>query len=108
LGISGSLVDPPGIISLIPTTELDLAARTEYRITLDGPTDSEITWNYNQAGAFGYTDFVSGSWHSAGNTLGAIDVIGGTFDSGPSAPEPGSALLLGLGLMAMIGIRRQC
>jgi len=40
------------------------------------------------------------------DTLGAIQILGQSEDSGPpSAPEPGTALLLGLGLLGVIGFK---
>ena len=102
MGISGDDDDdPPVIISWMPSTELDLVAGTEYWITLDGPADSGITWNYNLEGMSGYTQFQSGNWQFVDNTLGAIAITGGT-------PEPRTVVLLGLGLVAMIGIKSRC
>jgi hypothetical protein len=105
MGILGSSANPPGIISWDPSTELELVAGADYWITLDGPTNSDVTWNYNKEGASGYTDFVSGSWQLSQNTRGAIDIIG-SFNSGPSTPEPGTAFLLALGMTAAIGLSR--
>jgi hypothetical protein len=92
--------DPPTIISWMLSTPEDLLPEDTYWITLDGPAPGDVTWNYNNQLQSGYSEFESGSWMATTNTLGAIQILG------QSAPEPGTALLLGLGIVAVIGLKR--
>ena len=79
------------------------------RYLLDHPqwarAPGDVTWNYNNQLQSGYSEFESGRWTTTDSTLGAIQILGESSGS-DSAPEPGTALLLGLGIMAVIGLRR--
>ena len=95
--------DLPAIISWILSTPEDLFAGNTYWITLDGPAPGDVTWNYNNQLQSGYSEFESGNWATTANTLGAIQILGESEIS--PAPEPGTALLLGLGLLGVIGFK---
>ncbi len=97
-GEGGDPPDPPVIVSWILSTPQDLLAGDTYWITLDGPAPGDVTWNYNDEDQSGYSVFQSGNWVTTSNTLGAIQILGQSDDSSP-APEPGTAPLLGLGLL---------
>lgn len=96
--------DGPGILSWLPSGTLHLLAGATYWITFDGPAPGDVTWNYNNTLQSGYSEFVSNAWQTTNGTLGAIQ-ISGAVD--PSAPEPGTALLLGLGLIGMSRLRKR-
>jgi hypothetical protein len=94
--------DPPVVISWILSTPADLLAGDTYWITLDGPAPGDVTWNYNNQLQSGYSVFESGSWMTTTDTLGAIQILGESEGSDPSsAPEPGTAIMLALGLGLM-------
>ena len=108
MGIRGSLETPPTILSWLPSVAPSLLAQATYWITFDAPGDpaqGDVFWNYNSVQAFGYSTFTSGTWSSTSNTLGAIRVLSGEA-SVNAAPEPGTILLLGCGLVAIGGIGR--
>jgi hypothetical protein len=94
---------PPTVISWILSTPEDLLAGDTYWITLDGPAPGDVTWNYNNQLQSGYSEFESGEWVTNTNTLGAIQILGES-ETAP-VPEPGTALLLGLGIAAVIGLK---
>jgi len=104
MGILGGETDNPPdgsvILSWLPSKTLNLLAGAKYWITFDGPVPGDVTWNYNNTLQSGYSEFASNAWQTINGTLGAIQIVG---ETDPSAPEPGTALLLGLGL---IGIGR--
>ncbi len=58
---------------------------------------------YNNGGSFG--DLFSNVWDSTG--LQPDWAITATFDPGSGVPEPGTVILLGAGLLAVMGIRRR-
>jgi hypothetical protein len=96
--LGGEADDPPdgsGILSWLPSQEPTLLSGATYWITFDGPAPGDVTWNYNDTLQSGYSQFESGFWQSTNGTLGAIQIFG---DADATAPESGTALLLGLGL----------
>ena len=83
----------------------NLAAGTQYWITVMADLDDSIAWNLNSTGDSSAEAISTNgglSWFSpSGNTPGAFDVTG-------SIPEPGSAgLVLGAGLMLGIALKRR-
>jgi len=91
--------DGPGILTWLPSNQVDLLAGATYWITFDGPAPGDVTWNYNETLQSGYAEWESGAWQTTSGTLGAIQISGEAKD--PAAPEPATALLLGLGLITM-------
>jgi hypothetical protein len=102
---------PPVVLSWAPSDTVNLLAGQSYWITLDGPVPGDVTWNDNTTlqsfgvPSAGYSVFEGGQWLALPNaTLGALQITGEEVDV---APEPGTALLLGMGLLGTVGFRRR-
>ncbi len=98
--------DPPGVISWLLSNPVDLLAGARYWITFDGPAPGDVTWNYNNMLQSGYSELEFGLWQTTNGTLGAIQILGEAENQDPAAPESGTALLLGLGLIGISLLKR--
>jgi hypothetical protein len=103
MGILGSLSNPSVILSwfpgLDPQAEPALSATNLYWITFDAPAPGDVSWNSNNQGQFGDSVFLEGQWQATANTLGALRIEG---DEVATTPEPGTLLVFGSGLGAVI------
>src|SRR5208282_1035196 len=94
------------LASITGITGVSLTGGQEYFVVLApvSATDaSTLIWNYNNQGVNGPVLFSAngGPYSSSTQALNAFDVMGNLTGT---APEPGSPLLLGTGLIGMLGI----
>lgn len=99
------VVNSPSLITGLSTGALSslaaLAAGSEYWLVVQDAQGENLAWGFNNTGATGGLLQSGTYWSPPPADLGAFRV------NGSAIPEPTSAMLLGLGLAALIAARRR-
>jgi hypothetical protein len=100
-------------LQTVSPTNVNVTAGTEYWLVFTVSLDfTEAYWDLNDVGAMGQVDQLFGTvWTPMPNMpLGAFEVLGtssGSGGSGSSTSEPGTLLLLGMGLAGFMVLQRK-
>jgi hypothetical protein len=114
LTLNGQIYDfdgtPAPVLGVTSILNPELYAGTQYWVVMDGPIDEGLVWDLNSSRTSGYveTDGTAGNWvNSQPNTTNGVFEVDGCLVQGgcaSSAPEPGTSVLLGAGLLGLIAL----